>query len=104
MFVGLKIHKLKPEDIKPGTDIPARLITCLQESVTKRSDVYVVEKWLKSLERDYCTDLVTDTTNSLKWLEMCNEKAKVSRKSYNPFTFDFDCMSIGNQNFENVNT
>ena len=41
---SLKIHKLKPEDIKPGTDIPARLITCLQESVTNRSDVYVVEK------------------------------------------------------------
>ena len=23
---------------------------------------------------------------------MCNEKAKVSRKSYNPFTFDFDSL------------
>ena len=31
---SLKIHKLKPEDIKPGADIPARLITCLQESLS----------------------------------------------------------------------
>ena len=89
---SLKIHKLKPEDIKPGTDIPARLITCLQESVTKRSDVYIAEKWLKPLEKDYCQDLVFDTTECLKWLEWCNEKAKVSKKSFNPFTFDFDSL------------
>ena len=73
---SLKIHKLEPDDIKPGCDIPARLITCLQESTTKRSDVYVTDKWLKSLEKDYCNDLVKDTTDSLIWLEKMNADAK----------------------------
>ena len=89
---SLKIHKLKPDDIKPGVDIPARLITCLQESVTKRSDVYVADKWLKSLEKDYCKDLVKDTTDALKWLEWCNDKGKVVKKYFYPFTFDFDSL------------
>ena len=30
---SLKIHKLAPEDLKPGCEIPARLISCLQEGV-----------------------------------------------------------------------
>ena len=45
--LSLKIHKMKPDHIKLGCDIPARLITCLQEGVTKRSDVYIAEQWLK---------------------------------------------------------
>ena len=87
---SLKIHKLKPEELVPGVDIPARLITCLQQGVTKRSDVYLVEKWLKSLERDYCEDLVTDTTDTLIWLENCDKRAKSTSKNFTPFTFDFD--------------
>ena len=62
---SLKIHKLKPEELVPGADIPARLITCLQEGVTKRSDVFLVERWLQDLEKDYCEDLVKDTNASL---------------------------------------
>ena len=89
---SLKIHKMKPDHIKPGCDIPARLITCLQEGVTKRSDVYIAEQWLKELQTDYCQDLVKDTTDSLIWLEEMNVKAKQSSKNYSPFTFDFDSL------------
>ena len=89
---SLKIHKLKPEDIKPGCNIPARLITCLQEGVTKRSDVFIADKWLKQLEKDYCKDLVKDTTESLIWLEELNTKAQQSSVHFSPFTFDFDSL------------
>ena len=62
---SLKIHKMKTEELIPGCKIPARLITCLQESVTKRSDIYIANKWLKPLEKQYCSDLVKDSTESL---------------------------------------
>ena len=68
------------------------MITCLQESTTKRSDVYVTDKWLKSLEKDYCNDLVKDTTDSLIWLEKMNADAKKCSKNFTPFTFDFDSL------------
>ena len=49
---SLKIHKLSPENIKPGCDIPVRLISCLQEGVTKRSDVFIAHRWFEgSCER-----------------------------------------------------
>ena len=28
---SLKIHKLKPEELLPGAEVPIRLITCLQD-------------------------------------------------------------------------
>ena len=58
---SLKIHKLPPEELIPGVDIPSRLITCLQEGVTKRSDVFIADKWLKDLERD-CSVLTWSKT------------------------------------------
>ena len=51
-----------------------------------------MEKWLQDLEKDYCKDLVKDTTASLIWLESCNEKASSSNKTFYPFTFDFDSL------------
>ena len=88
---SLKIHKLKPEDLKPGCDIPIRLITCLQQSVTSRSDIYSTRKWLKELEKDYCSDLVKDTNQSLLWLKNMNDVMSLS-ESCVPFTFDFDSL------------
>ena len=35
-----KIHKLPIDQIVPGAEPPVRLITALQEGVTKRSDVF----------------------------------------------------------------
>ena len=48
---SLKIPKLKPEELVPGADIPARLISCLQEGITKRLDVFIVESGYKILKR-----------------------------------------------------
>ena len=42
----LKIHKLKPEQLKPGCDPPARLVTALHDGVCKRSDVFLANKYL----------------------------------------------------------
>ena len=87
-----KIHKLNPEDLIPGCDIPVRLITCLQEGITKRSDVYIANKWLKDLEKDFCTDLVKDTNESLRWLEKINSLDKSKKRRISPFTFDFESL------------
>ena len=89
---SLKIHKMKTEDLVPGADIPARLITCLQEGPTKRSDVYIAQKWLKDLEKDFCTDLVKDTNDALVWLEEINKRSQKSKRHFQPFTFDFDSL------------
>ena len=89
---SLKIHKLDPEEIKPGCDIPVRLITCLQEGVTKRSDVYIAHKWLRDLAKDYCEDLVSDSSGALICLESMNVKSKKSNRLFTPFTFDFDSL------------
>ena len=89
---SLKIHKMKPEEIVLGCDIPARLITCLQDGITKRSDVFLAHTYLKDLERDYCQDLLRDTKESLIWLEGMNKAAKKKRRHFNPFTFDFDSL------------
>ena len=83
---------MNKEDLRPGCVIPARIITCLQESVTKRSDVYIADTWLKSLEKDYCVDLVKDSSDTLIWLEKINNTAKTSRRHYCPFTFDFESL------------
>ena len=89
---SLKIHKCEPKDLVPGCDVPARLITCMQEGVTKRSDVYIAEKWLMKLQKDYCKDLVEDTNDTLRWLEEMNTKTKKLKKNLTPFTFDFDSL------------
>lgn len=89
---SLKIHKLKPEDLLPGRDIPARLITCLQEGVTKRSDVYIAQTWLKDLEKDFYLDLVKDTTETLIWLEQIDDTVDKDKRNFTPFTFDFEAL------------
>ena len=64
---SLKIHKMEINDIKPGCNPPSRLITCLQDGVTKRSDVFIAEKWLKPLQKDFCMDIVEDSMDVLVW-------------------------------------
>ena len=90
---SLKIHKLQEKDITPGCKPPARIVSCLQEGVTKYSDVFLANKWLKELESDYCKDLVKDTIDTLKWLDdvntSCSREFKLNLK---PFTFDFESL------------
>ena len=60
-----KIHKLPIDQIVPGAEPPVRLITALQEGVTKRSDVFICDRFLRPLELDYCSDLLKDTNDTL---------------------------------------
>ena len=89
-YPALKIHKLNVEDLKPGVDPPARLITALQEGVTKRADVFLCKKYLKPLEEAFCKDTLKDTTDTLIWLDEINKSMKPNvKKNVHCFTFDF---------------
>ena len=92
-YPSLKIHKLKKEDLKPGVEPPIRLITALQDGITKRSDVFLASRYLKDLEKDFCKDLLTDTTDALRWLENINaNQDKAQKKKYCSFTYDFKAL------------
>ena len=73
----LKIHKLRKEQLIPGVEPPARLVTSLCEGVSKRSDVYIADKFLKKLEKDFCADLLVDSSDALRWLENMNSSLAV---------------------------
>ena len=89
---SLKIHKMQEEDIVPGCEPPARLISCFQDGITKRSDVFLAEKWLKHLEQDFCYDTVKDTNTTLKWLDNLDTLNSNQKKMFLPFTFDFQSL------------
>ena len=89
---SLKIHKMSVDEIQPGCDPPARLITCLQDGVTSRSDIYIAEKWLKPLQTDFCLDIVQDSMDVLIWLDEMNQASEQNKKAYKPFTFDFAAL------------
>ena len=89
----LKIHKLQKEELIPGVKPPARLVTALQEGISKRSDVFVADRFLKELEENYCKDLLRDTNNALSWLENVNNKYSIQeKKNMKAFTFDFKSL------------
>ena len=64
-YPSLKVHKLKKEDLKPGVEPPIRLISALQDEISKRSDIFIAAKFLRNLEKDFCDDLLTDTTDAI---------------------------------------
>ena len=77
----------------PGVESPARLVTSLRESVAKRSDVYIADRFLKQLEKDFCKDLLVDTSDALRWLELKNDSLSVeTKKQIRFFTFDFKAL------------
>ena len=77
----------------PGVEPPARLVTSLRESVAKRSDVYIADRFLKQLEKDFCKDLLVDTSDALRWLELKNVSLSVeTKKQIRFFTFDFKAL------------
>ena len=91
---SLKIHKVSPENLTPekAHEIPARIITCLQDSTTKRSDVFIAEKWLQKLQKDYCKDLVESTDETLIWLDDLNNTEGLINRKLKGFTFDFEAL------------
>ncbi len=89
----LKIHKVRKEDLVPGVEPPARLVTSLREGVAKRSDVFIADRFLKGLEKDFCKDLLVDTSDALRWLDKANRTFSArTKKSMNCFTFDFKAL------------
>ena len=89
----LKIHKLPKEELVPGVNPPSRLVTALQDGISKRSDVFLADKFLKELEADFCKDLLKDTNSALIWLESVNEKyTSAEKKQFKSFTFDFKSL------------
>ena len=89
----LKIHKLEKEELKPGVNPPSRLVTALQDGISKRSDVFLADKFLKELEADFCEDLLKDTNDALRWLEEVDETHFIAeKKQLKSFTFDFKSL------------
>ena len=61
--------------------------------VRKRSDVFITDKYLTPLEKDFCKDLLLDTSDALRWLESTNQTLSPDRKkSVKSFTFDFKAL------------
>ena len=89
----LKIHKLPKEQLIPGVNPPSRLVTALQEGVSKRSDVFIADRFLKELEQNYCGDLLKDTNSALEWLDSVNRNYNnENKKQMKSFTFDFKSL------------
>ena len=76
----LKIHKLRKEEVTVGADPPARLVTALQDGISKRSDVFLAKTFIQNLEKDFCNDLLKDTNGALLWLDDINRKSSLQYK------------------------
>ena len=89
----LKIHKLRKEELIPGVEPPARLVTSLRDGLAKRSDVFLAQRFLKDLEKDFCKDLLVDTSDALRWLDHSNQEMNSEdKKEVKCFTFDFKSL------------
>ena len=62
----LKIHNLSKEELIPGVNPPARLVTALQEGINNRTDVFLAERFLKNLNANFRKDLLNDTNSACK--------------------------------------
>ena len=88
----LKIHKLK-EELTVGANPQARLVTALQEGISKRSDVFLAKTLIQHLEKDFCSDLLKDTNGALLWLDDIDRKSSLQAKqTFKSFTFDFKSL------------
>ena len=92
-YPAFKIHKMKKEDLIPGAVPPARIITALHEGASRRPDVFLADKYLRQLERDFCDDLLIDNRDALVWLDNINDTIDESfKKSLKAFTFDYKAL------------
>ena len=66
-------EKKKKEDLMPGATSPARLITALQEGASRKPGVFLADKYLRQLERDFSEDLLIDNRDALVWLDNIND-------------------------------
>lgn len=93
-YPALKIHKLDKSELAPGCEPPVRMITALHDGVSKRSDVYLTDKFLGQLEEDFCGDRLMDNTVALIWLDELDKTLdKDTKSNLNSFTFDFKSLN-----------
>ena len=84
---------MKREELTVGANPPARLVTALQEGITKRSDVFLAKSFMQDLEKDFCDDLLKDTNGALLWLDSIDRKSSPQcKKTLKSFTFDFKSL------------
>ena len=67
---------------------PSRFVSDLSGGVTARFDKFIVWKWLAPLARDYCTDLVKDSTEALCKLDELEKSGVVKDNDFNSFSLD----------------
>ena len=92
-YPSMKIHKLQKSQLIPGVEPPIRLITALHDGISKRSDVFIAENYLGALEKDFCGDLLTDSTDALRWLDAMDETLTTEvKQQLSCFTFDFKAL------------
>ena len=61
--------------------------------MAKRSDVFIADRFLKALEKDYCKDLLVDSSDALRWLDAADrELSPETKKTLKCFTFDFKSL------------
>ena len=55
--------------------------------------MFVATKFLRDLEKDFCSDLLTDTTDALLWLDDINGNSdSADRKQFKSITYDFNAL------------
>ena len=55
--------------------------------------MYLADRYLRLLERDFCQDLLIDTNDALWWLEVTNNTLDHNiKKRLRPFTFDYKAL------------
>ena len=73
----LKVHKFSRAELFQKKVPPSQFVTDLSRGVTARSDKFLVWNWLGPLARDYCVDLVKDSTAALTKLEALSTTGEV---------------------------
>ena len=71
--------------------MPIRLVANLSDSVTSRADKFLAWNFLKPLQKEFCDDLLGDSTELLQWLEEQND-GRLRGKRVRCFALDFDSL------------
>ena len=87
----LKVHKLSEAELFNKKIPPIRFVTDLSKGVTARSDKFLVWNRLGPLARDYCVDLVKDSTAALTKLEALSTTGEVDDSW---FSVSIDIVSL----------
>ena len=87
-----KVHKLtlaqlEDRNVRP----PIRLVTDLHNSVSSRSDKFLVWKWLAPLCKDYAVDLVKDSSEALLKLDALEKDNQILDST---LAFGLDVVSL----------